>query len=121
MSGLISGAGQVASLPGDHGRRQAATTPAPAGQRSALLVLAFTFFNSTRVFSYLPTLWAIYASGDSSQHSLWTWLSWLGANLTMVAWLHDRRTGGFSGPALVNLANAAMCFAMVLLICWCRW
>lgn len=93
----------------------------PARQRSTLLVVAFTFFNSARVLAYLPTLWAIHASGDSSQHSLWTWLTWLGANLTMGAWLHDQRPGRFNFPMLVNLANAAMCLAAVLLIGWCRW
>ena len=116
MSAQLSVGVAVGPLQGDRVRRHLA-----APQRGRLLVVAFTFFNSTRVLSYLPMLWAIYASGDSSQHSLWTWLSWLGANLTMVAWLHDGRKGGFSGPALVNLANAAMCLAAVLLICWCRW
>ena len=33
--------------------------------------------------AYLPTIWAIHRSADSSQHSLWTWCTWLGANLTM--------------------------------------
>jgi hypothetical protein len=34
------------------------------------LTWAFTLFSSLRVFSYLPSLWAIIATADSSQHSL---------------------------------------------------
>jgi hypothetical protein len=55
------------------------------------LTWAFTLFSSLRVFSYLPSLWAIIATADSSQHSLRTWGTWLGANLTMAAWLFDSR------------------------------
>ena len=51
----------------------------------AALTWAFTLFNSVRTLAYLPTMWAIWASGDSSQHSLWTWCTWLGANATMAA------------------------------------
>lgn len=115
---------------GQIGKARGSSTCSPArgrrarsrrGGASTLLVVAFTFFNSARVLAYLPTLWAIYVSGDSSQHSLWTWLTWLGANLTMGVWLHDQRPGRFNFPMLVNLGNAAMCLTGVLLICWCRW
>lgn len=47
--------------------------PAPADQHRArraylaALTWAFTLFNSVRMLSYLPTMWAIYGSGDSSQ------------------------------------------------------
>ena len=63
----------------------------PAGRRLYLKLLtwAFTLFNTVRVAAYLPTMWAIHSSGDSSQHSLWTWVTWLGANATMAAWLHE--------------------------------
>lgn len=49
------------------------------------LTWAFTLLNSARFLSYLPTLWALTQSGDSSQHSLWTWGMWAGANVTMAA------------------------------------
>jgi hypothetical protein len=48
----------------------------------AALTWAFTRFNSRRVVSCLPPMWAIQVSGDSSQHSLWTWGTWLGATTT---------------------------------------
>ena len=87
----------------------------------AALTWAFSLFNTVRVLSYLPTMWALYRSGDSSQHSLWTWLTWLGANVTMAAWLYENN-GQRMGPAVfVSLGNASMCTAMVLLIVVLRW
>ena len=68
-----------------------ATAPATAprvGVRPvylAALTWALTLFNTLRAVAYLPTMWAVYASGDSSQHSLWTWCTWPGANATMAA------------------------------------
>jgi hypothetical protein len=80
------------------------------------LTWAFTLFNSVRMLSYLPTMWAIQASGDSSQHSLWTWCTWLGANVTMAAWLYEQNGQRLSRAVAVNLGNAAMCTATVALI-----
>lgn len=39
--------------------------------------------------TYLPTMWAIYASANSNQHSLRTWIGWVGANASMAAWLYE--------------------------------
>ena len=95
----------------------AAAAPSPM-QRSYLRVLtwAFTLFNSLRVVSYLPTIFAIHASGDSGQHSLWTWCIWLGANSTMAGWLYEHNGRRLSRAIAVNLVNAAMCAATVVLI-----
>lgn len=82
----------------------------------AALTWAFTLFNSVRMLSYLPTMWAIYGSGDSSQHSLWTWLTWLGANVTMAAWLYEQNGRRVGRAVIVNLGNATMCAATVMLI-----
>lgn len=76
-----------------------------------LLTWAFTLFNSARLFCYLPTIWAIHISGDSSQHSLWTWGTFLGANATMAAWLYEKDDRRVSRAMLVNVSNAAMCAA----------
>lgn len=99
--------------------RGAGPVPEPRGARATYLMVlswAFTVFSSVRVLAYLPTLHALHASADSSQHSLWTWLTWLGANVTMAAWLYE--TGGqkVDGAVLVNIANAFMCLATVALI-----
>jgi hypothetical protein len=80
------------------------------------LTWAFTFFNSVRVMAYLPTLWAIHASGDSSQHSLWTWCTWLGANATMAAWLYEHNGQRVNRAVVVNIGNATMCALTVGLI-----
>ena len=42
--------------------------PQASGVYLAALTWLFTLFNSVRVLAYLPTLLAIYTSGDSSQH-----------------------------------------------------
>jgi hypothetical protein len=86
------------------------------GGAMLLLTWAFTLFNSVRVLSYLPTMWAIHDQADSSQHSLWTWLSWLGANATMAAWLYVHNGQRADRAVMVNVANAAMCGATTLLI-----
>lgn len=80
------------------------------------LTWAFTLFNTLRALAYLPTMWAIYVSGDSSQHSLWTWCTWLGANLTMAAWLYEQNSQRLDRAVIVNLGNTAMCAVTVGLI-----
>lgn len=85
-------------------------------QYLALLTWAFTLFNSLRMLAYLPTLWAIHTSADSSQHSLWTWCTWLGANATMALWLYEQNGQRVSRAVLVNFGNATMCTITVALI-----
>jgi hypothetical protein len=99
-------------------REPASAAAGPCARPTYLAVLtwAFTLFNSVRMLSYLPTMWAIQASGDSSQHSLWTWCTWLGANVTMAAWLYEQNGQRLSRAVAVNLGNAAMCAATVALI-----
>jgi hypothetical protein len=100
------------------GAAQPAATPRQT--YLTLLTWAFTLFNSVRVFSYLPTLWAIHASGDSSQHSLITWLTWLGANVTMALWLYEHNGQRCNRAVMVNISNAVMCLATSALIAWHR-
>jgi hypothetical protein len=81
-----------------------------------LITFAFTLFNSVRMLAYLPTTWAVYTSGDSSQHSLWTWCTWLGANATMALWLHEQNGRRLNKAVVVNMGNAVMCLLTVLVI-----
>ena len=94
----------------------------PLDRRLYLRVLTWTFtlFNSVRVLAYAPTMWAIYASGDSSQHSLWTWITWAGANATMAAWLYEQNHQCINRAIAVNLGNATMCLGTVVLIVFYR-
>lgn len=101
-------AAQATALPG-----------APSTRRTVylrLLTWLFTLFNSVRVLAYVPTAWAIFVSGDSSQHSLWTWGTWFGANLTMAAWLHEQNGQRMNRAAVVCACNAFMCGATAVLI-----
>lgn len=99
------------------GRRDDGASPGRVrGVYLTCLTWAFTLFSSLRVVSYLPTLWAIVATGDSSQHSLWTWGTWLGANLTMAAWLFEQQGQRCTRAVVVNLGNAAMCAAIITVI-----
>jgi hypothetical protein len=101
------------------GASSVAATARPEARRSRylqFLTWAFTLFSSARLLSYLPTIWAIGASGDSSQHSLWTWGIWLGSNLTMALWLHEQNGQRWTRAALVNVVNAAMCAATLTVI-----
>lgn len=86
----------------------------------SLLAWLFASFNAIRVAAYLPTAWALQQSGDSNQHSLWTWLGWFGANLTTAAWLYEEDGQRLGRVAVVSACNALMCLAISLLIIWYR-
>jgi hypothetical protein len=91
-------------------------------RRHYLVVLtwSFTLFSAVRVLTYVPTIAAIVASGDSSQHSLWTWLTWTGANLTMSAWLYEHNGQRAKRAVAVNIGNALMCLVTTAVILWQR-
>lgn len=93
------------------------TTAAPARARYlAVLGWSFALFSAARMVVYLPTIWAIWSSGDSQQHSLLTWLTWTGANLTMAAWLYEQEGQRVTRSVAVNACNAGMCVATSVLI-----
>lgn len=96
--------------------------PAPPPRRSLpWLSGAFALFNSLRIVAYLPTLAAIQASGQADQHSLFTWLTFLGANATMALWLHEQNGRRINRAVAVNAFNALMCGAIAASIAWLRW
>lgn len=93
--------------------------PGPLTPRAVYLralTWTFTLFSSVRMLAYLPTIWAIVESGDSSQHSLWTWCTWFGANATMAAWLYETTGQRASRAMVVNAGNALMCAATIVVI-----
>lgn len=93
-----------------------AALPSASTTYLAALTWLFTLFNSVRVLAYLPTLWAIVASGDSSQHSLLTWVTWIGTNATMAAWLYEHNGRRVNRAIAVNLCNTMMCLTMSIVI-----
>jgi hypothetical protein len=85
-----------------------------------LLVWAFGIFSFARVLAYLPTILAICQAGDSGQHSLFTWGTWFGANVTMAGMLYEKSGGRFEATIAVTLGNAALCLLTVAVIVWQR-
>jgi len=76
----------------------------------------FTVSSATRLLTYLPTMWTIYANANSSQHSLLTWIGWVGANASMTAWLYERAGRKLNKAIMVTAGTCVMCFATCLLI-----
>jgi hypothetical protein len=83
--------------------------------------VCFILFSSTRLLTYLPTLWAIHSSANSSQHSLLTWCVWVGSNLSMAAWVYEHNGRQLNRAVMVTLGNAVMCAATCLFILAYRW
>lgn len=81
-----------------------------------LLTWAFTLFSTVRMAAYLPTIWAVLQSASSTQHSLWTWITWTGANATMAAWLYEHNGQRLDKAVAVNLGNASMCLLTAVVI-----
>jgi hypothetical protein len=86
----------------------------------AVLTWSFALFSSVRILAYLPTMWAILDSGDASQHSLWTWVTWFGSILTMAAWLYEQAGQRLGRAVVVNVCNVIMCAVVIALIAYYR-
>jgi hypothetical protein len=93
---------------------------APPPRSLSLLSGAFAIFNGLRIVAYLPTLSAIHSSAHADQHSLFTWLTFLGANVTMALWLHQQNGRRMTRAVAVNAFNALMCGAIAASIGWLR-
>ena len=92
----------------------------PASLYARALAWVFTLFSSARVMAYVPTIWALWQSGDSQQHSLFTWITWTGANATMALWLWEQNGRRCNRAIAVSVGNALMCLAILLVIAWTR-
>ena len=89
--------------------------------RQGLISASFAFFNTLRIVGYLPTLLAIQASGQSDQHSLFTWAVFFGANTSMALWLHEQNGHRINRAVVANAFNALMCACIAVCIAWIRW
>ena len=116
-----SQAGAAAAIPGVVASRAHARLQAPAHSRYlASLGALFALFNAARVLAYLPTICAVIATGDSSQHSLWTWLTFFGGNATMAVWLWENNGRRCNAAIAASGGNALMCLAITAVIAWTR-
>ncbi|WP_157667420.1 hypothetical protein [Comamonas serinivorans] len=99
-----------------------ASTPPSTWRQTYLRVLtwAFMLLTGARLAAYAPTVLAILQTRDSHQHSLWTWLIWVGANATMAAWLYEQNGHRIDKAIGVSLANAAACLLTSGVIVWFR-
>ena len=100
--------------------RDKARSPTWRGAYLRLLAIAFTFFSSVRILTYVPTIWAIQMSQSSDQYSLFTWISWVGANGTMAAWIYEGNGQKLDPICVVNIGNALMCLATCIAIAYYR-
>jgi hypothetical protein len=96
-------------------RRTSASANRPSNYLR-LVNACFVLFSSTRLLTYLPTLWAIHSSANSSQHSLLTWCVWVGSNLSMAAWVYEHNGRCLNRAVVVTLGNAVMCVITCLFI-----
>ena len=72
------------------------------------LGIAFTVFNSLRVFFYLPQfLKLVKQKHNLDSHSLFMWFSWIFANATVA--IYFVQLAGWDEKALLNIANSFMC------------
>jgi hypothetical protein len=86
----------------------------------AVLGALFGLFSSARVLAYLPTIWAVVANADSSQHSLLTWCTFFGGNATMAAWLWEQNGRRCNAAIAASGGNALMCLATIAVVTWAR-
>jgi hypothetical protein len=80
----------------------------------------FALFSTARVLAYLPTIWAVVETSDSSQHSMWTWFIFFGGNLTMAVWLWEQNGRRCNAAITASGGNALMCVAIIAVIAWTR-
>ena len=79
----------------------------------------FVGFNSARVLAYVLTVWVVASSGGSCQHTLWTWLIFLGGNATLFPpWEQNGRR--VKRAIATSAANAVMCTGVARDIAWTR-
>lgn len=105
-----------ASAPTSASAHATGTIPPATTAYLYLLNWCFAIFSSTRLLTYLPTMWAIHSSGDSNQHSLLTWFAWVGSNASMAAWLFEQNGRRFNKAIAVTCGNTLMCAGTCVLI-----
>lgn len=87
---------------------------------SSLLAGSFILFNTLRVLFYLPQIGKLVkARNNLATHSLFTWFSWVFANLT-TGLLFYQQSNRLDDKVLLNMASAFMCAVVVGIILYKR-
>ena len=84
------------------------------------LTWAFMVLTTARLLGDPPAGLAMLQTRGSRNHSVWTWLIWVGANLSIALWMYENNGHQMDKAIGVSLANAVACGAAAAGIVWCR-
>jgi hypothetical protein len=81
------------------------------------LTFMFLFWNSARIFTYVPTILKLLRAGASARdYSLATWGCWVMSNGTFCLYLYEQGGRVLNSMVLVNAGNTLMCLVTTVLI-----
>jgi hypothetical protein len=81
------------------------------------LTLMFLFWNSARIFTYVPTILKLLRTGASARdYSLATWGCWVMSNGTFCLYLYEESGRSLNSMVLMNAGNTLMCLVTSFLI-----
>lgn len=84
----------------------------------AFLSVMFLFWNSVRIFTYVPTIRKLLKPDASAKdYSLATWASWVLSNGFFALYLWEQSNREFNSMVLLNAGNTIMCLVTSYLIC----
>lgn len=84
---------------------------------SGVLSVMFLFWNSVRIFTYVPTIRKLLMPGASAQdYSLGTWTSWVLSNGFFALYLWEQSNREVNSMVLLNVGNTIMCLITSCLI-----
>ena len=81
------------------------------------LTFMFLFWNSARIFTYVPTILKLLRAGASARdYSLATWCCWVMSNGTFCLYLYEQGGRMLNSMVLINAGNTLMCLVTSILI-----
>jgi hypothetical protein len=82
------------------------------------LSVMFLFWNSVRIFTYVPTIRKLLRPDASARdYSLCTWASWVFSNGFFALYLWEQSHREINSMVLLNAGNTLMCLVTSCLIC----
>lgn len=83
----------------------------------AFLSIMFVFWNSVRIFTYVPTIRKLLKSeAGARDYSLATWTSWVFSNGFFALYLWEQSHRTLNAMVCLNIGNTMMCLATSALI-----